>query len=70
MISDRYGVSQNKGADTFFDRYKIFFIVGLLNVTAVAAGFGLGRIGRSAYKTQNRLTPTAKRTWLRSTPNI
>jgi hypothetical protein len=55
---------------SFFDRYKIFFIVGLLNVTAVAAGFGLGRIGRSAYKTQNRLTPTPKRTWLRSTPTF
>jgi HlyD family secretion protein len=40
---------------SFFDRYKIFIIVGLLILVAIAAGFGLGRRERNADKNQNRL---------------
>jgi HlyD family secretion protein len=40
---------------SFFDRYKIAFIVGLVVLVAIAVGFGLGRIGRSSDKNQNRL---------------
>jgi HlyD family secretion protein len=43
------------GTRSFFDRYKIFLIVGLLIITAIAAGFWLGRIGRNSDKNQNRL---------------
>jgi len=37
------------------DRYKIFFLVGLLILGAITVGFGLGRIGRNSDKNQNRL---------------
>ena len=40
---------------SFFDRYKIFIIVGLLILAAIAAGFGLGRLGRHSDKNENRL---------------
>jgi HlyD family secretion protein len=40
---------------SFFDRYKTFFIVGLLILAAIAAGFGLGRLGRHSDKNLNRL---------------
>jgi HlyD family secretion protein len=40
---------------SFFDRYKIFIIVGLLILAAIAAGFGLGRLGRHSDKDENRL---------------
>lgn len=33
----------------------LFFIVGLLLIAAIAAGFALGRIGRNSDKNQNRL---------------
>ena len=39
----------------FVDRYKKFFIVGLLLLAAIAAGFGLARLGRNSDKNQNRL---------------
>ena len=35
---------------SFFDRYKIAFIVGLAILAAIAVGFGLGRIGRHSDK--------------------
>jgi HlyD family secretion protein len=38
----------------FFDRHKTFLIVGLLILVAIAAGFGLGRLG-GHDKNQNRL---------------
>ena len=37
------------------DRYRMPLIVGLLLLVAVAAGFGLGRIGRNSDASQNRL---------------
>jgi len=40
---------------SFFDRYKMSFIVGVLILAAIAVGFGLGRIGRNADKNQSRL---------------
>lgn len=40
---------------SFFDRYKIFIIVGLLILVAIAAGFALGRLGRHSDKNENRL---------------
>jgi HlyD family secretion protein len=40
---------------SFFDRHKIALIVGLLILGAIAIGFGLGRLGRSPGKNQNRL---------------
>jgi HlyD family secretion protein len=40
---------------SFFDRYRVFIIVGLLILVAIAAGFGLGRRDRNADKNQNRL---------------
>jgi HlyD family secretion protein len=40
---------------SFFDRYKTYFIVGLLILAAVAAGFGLGRLGRGSDQSRNRL---------------
>lgn len=40
---------------SFSDRYKIFIIVGLLILVAIAAGFGLGRPGRHSDKNENRL---------------
>lgn len=40
---------------SFFDRYRIFVIVGLLIVAAIAVGFGLGRLGTNSDKNQNRL---------------
>jgi len=40
---------------SFVDRYKTFFIVGLLLLAAIAAGFGLGRLGRNSDKNQNHL---------------
>jgi HlyD family secretion protein len=40
---------------SFFDRYWILLIAGLLILVAVAAGFELGRIGRNAAKGQDRL---------------
>jgi HlyD family secretion protein len=42
-------------ARSFFDRYKPFLIVGLLILIAIAAGFALGRLGRSSDKNENRL---------------
>src|SRR5580692_2590225 len=42
-------------AQSFFDRYKIFIMVGVLILVAIAAGFGLGRHERNAAKNQNRL---------------
>jgi HlyD family secretion protein len=42
-------------ARSFFDRYKPFLIVGLLILIAIAAGFALGRLGRSSDKKENRL---------------
>jgi HlyD family secretion protein len=38
----------------FFDRHKTFLVVGLLILVAIAAGFGLGRLG-AHDKNQNRL---------------
>ncbi|MGO9446046.1 MAG: efflux RND transporter periplasmic adaptor subunit [Thiobacillaceae bacterium] len=40
---------------SFFERYRTYFIVGLLVLAAIAAGFGLGRLGKSADKNVNRL---------------
>jgi len=40
---------------SFFDRYKIFWIVGFLILVAIAVGFGLGRLGRNSDKNQDRL---------------
>jgi HlyD family secretion protein len=40
---------------SFFDRYKIFFMVGLLILVAIAVGFGLGRFGSHSDKNENRL---------------
>ena len=40
---------------SLFDRYRIFVIVGLLIVAAIAVGFGLGRLGTNSDKSQNRL---------------
>ena len=40
---------------SFFDRYKIFLISGLVILAAIAAGFGLGRIWRTPDKNENRL---------------
>jgi HlyD family secretion protein len=40
---------------SFMDRYKTLLIVGLVIVVAIAAGFGLGRLGKSADKDQDRL---------------
>jgi HlyD family secretion protein len=40
---------------SFFDRYRIFVVVGLLLVAAIAVGFGLGRLGANSDKSQNRL---------------
>jgi HlyD family secretion protein len=40
---------------SFVDRYKTFFVVGLLILAASAVGFGLGRSGRNSDKNQNRL---------------
>ena len=39
----------------FFGRYKLVFIIGLLILVAIAAGFGLGRIGKNSDKNQDRL---------------
>jgi HlyD family secretion protein len=40
---------------SFVGRHKTIFIVGLLMLTAIAVGFGLGRIGRHPDENQNRL---------------
>jgi len=40
---------------SFFDRYKTFFIVGLLILIAIAVGFGLGRVGINSDKNRDRL---------------
>lgn len=42
-------------AASFFDRYKIALIVGLVILAAIAAGFGLGRLKSTSEKSQNRL---------------
>jgi HlyD family secretion protein len=42
-------------AGSFFDRYRILVVVGLLIVAAIAVGFGLGRLGTNTDKNQNRL---------------
>jgi HlyD family secretion protein len=39
----------------FFERHKIFLIVGLLILIAIAAGFALGRLGKTSGKNENRL---------------
>jgi HlyD family secretion protein len=45
------------GAPTrsFFDRYKTFLFIGFLILVAIAAGFGLGRLGSNSNKNQDRL---------------
>jgi HlyD family secretion protein len=40
---------------SFFNRYKVFIIVGFVILVAIAAGFGLGRLGRHSDKNENRL---------------
>jgi HlyD family secretion protein len=40
---------------SFYDRYKIFLISGLVILVAIAAGFGLGRLWRTPDKNENRL---------------
>jgi HlyD family secretion protein len=40
---------------SFVDRYKTLLIVGLVIVVAIAAGFGLGRLGKNSDKDQDRL---------------
>jgi HlyD family secretion protein len=40
---------------SFFDRYKIFIIAGILILVAIAAGFELGRRERNADRNRNRL---------------
>lgn len=40
---------------SFFDRYKVLIIAGILILIALAAGFGLGRLGRRSDQSENRL---------------
>ena len=40
---------------SFFDTYKIFIIVGILIVAAVAAAFAFGWLGTNSGKNRNRL---------------
>jgi HlyD family secretion protein len=40
---------------SLFHKHRTFFIAGLLILVAIAAGFGLGRLGRNSDKDRNRL---------------